>query len=385
MSGTTESNKHLHKSLKFILIIAQVFGFFPVKGILCDYVFSLRYFSISARELLSLFVCVIGWLDCLANVRILINSGFNAHYLNGAVFSFSNATYFFLFLRLAREWPKFMKHLVRLENQLFARYNWPHNFDFNVKLFATIFLCWELVEHVAVQGNKIIVAINCKGSFELVIQHYLKTMGFRQEFELIHYSHLRGVILQAVNTCFACCWTYVDLFILLVSYYFTARFKQIRKHVLSLKNDKIISEKEWRDVREDHNQLCNICALFNKKLSSFILLSVFTNIYYMVFHIFRIVNVKHTTLEFVYFILSFGLLISRTIGMCWVGGLLFEETRAFLPALASTPTKMCNIEIDRFIEEVRCRSIGFTGKKFFTINKLLILKVKPFIIFFVKK
>ena len=83
---------------------------------------------------------------------------------DGAVFSFSNATYFFLFLRLAREWPKFMKHLVRLENQLFARYNWPHNFDFNVKLFATIFLCWELGNIAFIFFQMIMYVVNYSGT-----------------------------------------------------------------------------------------------------------------------------------------------------------------------------------------------------------------------------
>ncbi|XP_068908538.1 gustatory receptor for sugar taste 64a-like isoform X2 [Tenebrio molitor] len=259
--------------------------------------------------------------------------------------------------------------------KIFAIYEWPKYFNIKIKLISFIFLSLEFVEHFSVQCNKVIVAFHCKNSTEQSLKHLFKKMSFHQIFDIIPYSHFIGVMLQVVNTCFACCWTYVDLFIILINLYIAARFQQIARQVKFLKNNNFKSESKWKRVREGYTHICRICHLMNEKLSNFILLSFFTNVYFIIFHSFRSLTKRETHLETVYFAISFGLLILRATCVCWFGGSVYEKSEAPLHLLASTSSQMYNIEIEKFVYAVGYQRVGFTGKNFFRINKSLILKI----------
>lgn len=112
-----------------------------------------------------------------------------------------------------------------------------------------------------------------------------------------------------------------------------------------MKDTGVSVRSKWRIVRQDYDRLTKICYLVNEKFSGFIIVSFFTNIYYMIFHIYRTLSVDYSQLEFAYFILSFGLLIVRVTCICWVGGLLYQETAGPLSILISTSPEVYNVEV----------------------------------------
>jgi hypothetical protein len=73
---------HIHASLKFLIITAQCFGFFPVQGVSSHNLKFLKFSWMSVRVIFSLFICILGWFDACANIRFMILEGFHPDYLS---------------------------------------------------------------------------------------------------------------------------------------------------------------------------------------------------------------------------------------------------------------------------------------------------------------
>ncbi|RZB39402.1 Trehalose recp domain containing protein, partial [Asbolus verrucosus] len=137
---------------------------------------------------------------------------------------------------------------------------------------------------------------------------------------------------------------------------FRNRFQQIRKHLQRMKKNETKSVHDWKIIREDYNHLSRLCLLTNDYLANLILISFFNNIYFILFHVYRTLTVKQTRLELAYFVICFGLLILRTTCVCWFAGSVNEESRAPLRILTSVAHTVHNVEIERFIDEIRYKN-----------------------------
>lgn len=95
------------------------------------------------------------------------------------------------------------------------------------------------VEHVSIQANKLIVAVNCRGSLDEGFKHFSVNMSFTVFFSIIDYSPYLGILFQLINTRMAFAWTFLDLFIILISCSLAVRFRQVNERVLCMRNMKV--------------------------------------------------------------------------------------------------------------------------------------------------
>jgi hypothetical protein len=74
---------NLHRSLKFIFVIAQVFGFFPVQGVLEDEVSRLGFSWKSVRVFSSIITALAGTVVTLGHIRhITVIDGYQQHQMS---------------------------------------------------------------------------------------------------------------------------------------------------------------------------------------------------------------------------------------------------------------------------------------------------------------
>ncbi|XP_068902811.1 uncharacterized protein [Tenebrio molitor] len=233
-------------------------------------------------------------------------------------------------------------------------------------------------EHFSIQANKLIVAVECRGSISKGFEHFSVNMSFPVIFDVIKpfYSAWLGILLQCVNTRMAFSWTFIDLFIILISCALAMRFRQLNNRVRCMKDMKVQSERCWGSVNEDYNRLCNLCAFLDDKMSYLILVSFFNNFYFIIFQVFDSLSLHRATpLEIIYYFISLGLLILRMATICLYGSWINEESKVSVDLLSSTHHEIYNKEIKRFIESIKYQNAGLTGKKLFRITKQLILKI----------
>jgi hypothetical protein len=108
----------------------------------------------------------------------------------------------------------------------------------------------------------------------------------------------------------------------------------------------VLSERSWGSVNEDYNRLCNFCAFLDDKISYLILVSFFTNFYFIIFQVFDSLSLHRATpLEIIYYFISLGLLILRMATICVYGSWINEESKISLDLLLSTSHEIYNKEV----------------------------------------
>jgi hypothetical protein len=229
-------------------------------------------------------------------------------------------------------------------------------------------------------------------------------------FDTISYAPWIAIIFQCMNTRMAFSWTFIDLFIILMSCALTARFNQINQRIELLSNLKVTKQshllscnlhrspqvkdvKKWKAVNEDYNRLCTFCTFLDDKISWLVLVSFFNNFYFIIFQVHASLTlIRATDLEITYYFISLGLLVSRIVSICLYCNRVHETSKMPMDIFAAAPKEIFNKEVRlfiyvvsitrptfqiiRLIDSCKYQTIGITGKRIFLIKKNLILKVK---------
>lgn len=67
--------------------------------------------------------------------------------------------------------------------------------------------------------------------------------------------------------------------------------------------------------------------------------------------------------------------ILRAFGVLWFASGINDASKKSANIIRRLPTKLWNIEVQRFLEEVNARTVALTGKNIFKLTKKLILAV----------
>lgn len=110
---------------------------------------------------------------------------------------------------------------------------------------------------------------------------------FTDFFSLIEYNIAWGILLQAVNILSTLSWSFMDLFIILISVSLSCRFTQIAKAVAHYAKKAESDEKLWRKLREDYTKITILCSAVDDAVSNIMLLSFANNIFVILVQLFN--------------------------------------------------------------------------------------------------
>ncbi|KYB27367.1 hypothetical protein TcasGA2_TC033212 [Tribolium castaneum] len=357
-----------------MLILAQIFGFFPVQGVRGPDFRSLRFSWKSARVVYALFTLLGTFLISGFQMQKIATKGLDLLEANRLFFFLTGVMASLLFLNLAKRWPKFVKDWCVVD-ATFASYGWPKGLNKKLNTLTVVFMLIALVEHILVQTNKLVLALECNNTTAEGFTYFLGNMSFAHIFALVEYDIFKALVLQTINLQITFIWTYNDLFVMLISTALAYRFGQITRRIAAVASEKIKNEIIWKKLREDYTRQCRLVRKVDKEIAYIVLLTFASDLLFILIQLFNSLRRMRNDLERLYFYWSFALLITRIVCLCLFGAKVHDESIKPLLTLNSVPTEIYNLEIQRFIQQIGNSDIAITGKNFFSITRGLILSI----------
>ncbi|XP_044751777.1 gustatory receptor for sugar taste 64f-like isoform X2 [Coccinella septempunctata] len=325
----TKKSNNFHNSVKFIIVIAQYFGFFPILGLSTGSWRSVDFKWWSGINIYSLIILVGAIMQSLISLWFLLSTR-NLQRFNNIVFYIRGSLTCYLFIRLARSWPGLMKEFAKVESFLRHYPLTKVNITKKLRIISICIFAVAGFEHICSQIGNFLKAFNCgkdrKGG---TIEFYFTVIAHPQAFYILPYSVFIAILFQLLTIIMTFGWNFLDAFVILVSTAFSSKLIQFEEKINFLKNQRLFSS----------------------------------------------LTMVQTGLLQVYYVLSLFLLISRISFVCISGAQFYNESLNIISALTTSNSYIYNEEIERFIVEVDAAPLILSGGNFFYITKGLILEL----------
>nr|XP_008194199.2 PREDICTED: gustatory receptor for sugar taste 64e [Tribolium castaneum] len=363
-----------HSSLRFILIAAQIFGMFPVSGVAKKDPTFLKFKWTSKRTIYSIIFALAAVVNTIIFLVHRVSLG-RLKFADWVTLVFFSVTFLIvvLLLQIAKHWPSLMKKWTQVDEAM-SGYGFPPKLERKLRIIFAITVVASLVEHGLFIG---VEYMSCRGNnLSEALDRFLM-FHYDYVFALVPYHVVLGIILEIVNIFSTISWTFMDLFIILVSLSLSARFKQVAKYIKFLVERNVLNKNSWQRARQDYTRLTNLCKDLDEVMSSTILLSFGNNIFIILVHLY---NSLQKPLEFgyldeIYYLYSFICLLVRISAVALHAATINTESKRPIYLLSTIPHHRYNLEIDRLLLYTKYETAALTGYKLFRITRTLILKI----------
>ncbi|XP_064212686.1 gustatory receptor for sugar taste 64f-like [Tribolium castaneum] len=364
------SNDLFHHRVKWILLLGQTFGLLPVNGVTsekCNLTFSWYSKKVFYSKIIisgSIFMTTTSF------YRIL-NSGYNLTTFGSFIFNANSAIEGIIFFNLAKSWPQLIEKWSRVE---MALDNWKNDKSLKRKFYLTIctIMSAAAVEHI-------LSIVNTCSQIPSEVEdkyttYFLNT--YPHLFNFFEFSVPLAIFAVVMNLCNVFVWNFLDAFLIIISIALTEKFRQVTAKVIVAHNEKIHLKHHWVKLREDYNQISILCKTVNKKISTLIIVSFGTNMFFIMSQLYWSLSiVKTTPVESIYFSFSFGLLVLRTIAVTLFASNINDESKKSMNYLLSLSSDIYNSEVERFAFQIHSQPVALTGNDYFTITRGLLFSV----------
>ncbi|XP_068083911.1 gustatory receptor for sugar taste 64f [Anabrus simplex] len=287
-------------------------------------------------------------------------------------FSTSTLLTLLLFLRLATHWPLLIKEWEKVEKtQIYYR---KTNLKPHFRLYTGIVLLLALVEHVLANTRAIAKALHCTDNDFLGVMRAYFIYNFHFVFVLTGYSHWKGFLLAIMNIIKTFSWSYMDLFIILISVALADHFQALNQYLATVTN-KMQTQTFWRQVREDYNTLAMLTRTVDRCLSKILLLSFGSNLYFVCFQLLNSMRPLRDFNEAVYFYWSIIYLVLKVCAVSLCAASVHDYSKEPKTVLYSVPTESYCTEVQRFLVQLTTDEVALTGLNFFSVTRTFIMSV----------
>ncbi|XP_048520674.1 uncharacterized protein LOC109539949 [Dendroctonus ponderosae] len=368
---STNPEMTISKCLKKLLLLGQIFGFFPVQDINKP---TQKFACKSFRMLYSVFSMCGSLFLCIMQLNKAVKQSIGIDQIDYIAKYVSSAYVAIVFIGLARQWPHLMAEWTRVEQKM-HKYGFPKKLNKQVTIIISFFMTAFLVEYVLHQASRIDRVMECQSDKDRAIQFFFGNLTLSHVFQYIPYNIPTSLIFQYWVYQMEFGFTYTDIFVTVISMCLAERMRQVTKRVKLACAKEIADEQIWKEIRKDYTRLQSLIELVNDKISNIILISFLPNIFTILTQVYSTLKPKHNNTEAVYFYFSLIFLVSRTVTVCICGAKVNEESRRPLNILNSVPHTIYNDEIEIFISQISNFEIAMNGKHFFNIKKNVILEL----------
>ncbi|XP_044751778.1 gustatory receptor for sugar taste 64f-like isoform X3 [Coccinella septempunctata] len=235
----TKKSNNFHNSVKFIIVIAQYFGFFPILGLSTGSWRSVDFKWWSGINIYSLIILVGAIMQSLISLWFLLSTR-NLQRFNNIVFYIRGSLTCYLFIRLARSWPGLMKEFAKVESFLRHYPLTKVNITKKLRIISICIFAVAGFEHICSQIGNFLKAFNCgkdrKGG---TIEFYFTVIAHPQAFYILPYSVFIAILFQLLTIIMTFGWNFLDAFVILVSTAFSSKLIQFEEKINFLKNQRI--------------------------------------------------------------------------------------------------------------------------------------------------
>lgn len=255
--------------------IARLFGLFPRWKLLS---------TIYASCILALHIAI-----ALTVVHKRFELGYiEAHSAVGFFFYTNSTLVAILFFKLNFEWQKLVNHWTDVEKCIFLtdKYRSGSEWSLRRRLYActVVGLFAAFMEHtlfIAAGFRKVVnEAEVCGYENDIIAENFFH--NFHEHiFSLIPYNHFYGGTVAFLNMSLNFIWSFVDLFIVLVSVGISFRFEQINRRIEFCRG-RIAPDWMWCEIRSHYTELCELLRKVDSKMGYLICIASLNDFYFII-------------------------------------------------------------------------------------------------------
>ncbi|XP_055373552.1 uncharacterized protein LOC129606930 [Condylostylus longicornis] len=358
-----------------VLILTQLFGFMPVGGIYKKNSQDLYFKWSNIRTLHSIFV-VLSEIFCASMTYIWVFS-------RPIQFKSSEPVIFYTLVIIvsiklifvAQKWPDLMQHWERVETKLPPHKTHKQKFSLKrrIRNITIIGMGLSLVEHVLSTATVLYYVKNCPMFPDSPWDSYLYSASDSM-FAYFEYSRWLGIFSKYIGVLCTFLWTYMDIFVMIISVGLSERFKQVNESLMEVKGLQM-PQSFWLEHRLHYRALCVLCDEVDDVISLITLISFSNNLYFVCGKLLRSINKKPSLEHGLYFWFSLIFLLGRTLMISLYSSEINDEAKKPIKVFRSVPRESWCQEVKRFSEEVSSDVIALTGMKFFHITRSVVITV----------
>ncbi|XP_055543532.1 uncharacterized protein LOC129729076 [Wyeomyia smithii] len=363
-------------ALRPIIFVSQLFSLFPVEGIFAKDNQQIVFRWVSLRTFYSLSMLGMGGLVIVAQLNHVASSNVTASSIAAILYYAFNYGGMICFLIIAIQWRTIMSKWRSYEEVFLHPPYWRfgRSMRFYIRAVGCTVLLLAFIEDF-------IHVVSCYVSNREYIARCDNSTPFWEVFYTHEHSHIFGyisyslpvaLIVEMVHKVYLFIWSFMDLFITLVSLGLSLRFEQFYARVEHLKG-KVIPDSFWAIVRLDYTKLSNLVLYMDEVLSPMVLLTCGSDIFFITYQLYMSVQINASALSTFYYRISLTFLILRALLMLLASSHIFVASRKPLQILRAVPTSSWNVNVQRFTNEILNIDNALSGHKFFFLKRTIIL------------
>ncbi|XP_055606586.1 gustatory receptor for sugar taste 64f-like [Uranotaenia lowii] len=368
-----------HDAVGGMLTMAQMLSVMPVSGIMERDPAKVRFTWLSKRIIYCYAVYAGTAFLVITTLIRFFEKDFSFGRLTTVFFYSYNLYGMYCFVRVAQKWPELIRKWHDTEQLLPQSTNILERgvLARKIKLISILLTTLSLLEHLLSIVSAVFYRPYCpevpdpmemffKANFFFVFQHF-------------EYSNWLAFIIKYLNVVCTFVWSYIDLFVMVISLGLSHTFERINDFMRKHKRQPM-TEEFWGDQRRNYRNVCDLIQHVDDVVSIITMLSISNNLFFICASILNSLSSHPTIVHTMYFWFGLTFLIARTLGVTMCAAKVNDESRRPIEVLRTIPREGWCLEAKRFAEEVVNDTVALTGMKFFNMTRKLVLKVTGSII-----
>ncbi|XP_053680160.1 gustatory receptor for sugar taste 64a-like [Anopheles nili] len=371
---------NFHDTVRPVLIIFQLFGQFPLQGVLACNPVHWKFRWCSFQTILSLVLIHVGLLLCYVEYDRLKVIGVNADNLLGPLFYLDVVLIMLLLLRVARRWVSIVPKWEQVEGLDVMQYNaqeYGRRSTRRIRLVALLLICTGFVEHMLSIAKTVYVKVDeartCHWDYSNLSEYYARrTYSFF--FQRVPYNFPLFMFMEYANTALTMAWTVQDVVIIMISIALASYFDRLNARIRFYAMVQVVAkEKFWCEMHEDYVLVSELLEQVMVLCSPLLIVSCGTNLYLICYQLYHLVRTEKYVIMIAFTYYSLFCVILRTF--------LTLHYCSSVHEIASRPLKLCRrvptvswcVEIERFYDLIRKNSIAISAMGLFRLTKQTML------------
>ncbi|XP_069354543.1 gustatory receptor for sugar taste 64e-like [Maniola hyperantus] len=358
----------MHACLRQPMRLCRWAGVFPVEGLNKKTCSDLRL-NLNSTYMIYHCLTILGQFSLTsASAYHFFTNNLSRNHLVDLVFYTTNFTTACFMGKLARNWRSLIHKAGSIEKSVLhiSGSNGPERYT----RIAYLVLILSLVEHILSVSFKLKLIMSCSwdnDTEDLNLMERFFTLIASFVFELTSYSHWKAVLFEVANVQSTFLWNFTDAMTMCVSLYLTSYFRVLNKLIEHQQRLKIT---RWEEIRLHYSDLVQLVRVVDSKMCYLILLSFFTNVFFICSQVFSLLNVEY---YIYYYYSSIFLFVRATMTSLLAANVNTVAMEPFY-ILQHVPTSDYTIEVQRFIRQTKYTTTALSGL-FFDVTRGMILTV----------
>ncbi|XP_068629138.1 gustatory receptor for sugar taste 64e-like [Battus philenor] len=299
-----------------------------------------------------------GFLVTTFNLATLTNLMFYLTVFIGAI----------LLRKIAANWEKMIRKALEIEVSL-KQIRRPSKTLWKYSTITHITLFLALLEHILSiisRMSKVMTDLNESKITDRVMELYFST-SVPVIFNITSYSLWKAIPFFIANIQATFIWNITDVITMCISLYLTSYFDDLNNTINHREKYESIT---WSKLRMSYSQLVTNVKEVDSKFCHLVLLSFFTNLFFISLQLFNTLNAIYMT----YYIYSFMFLTARACIMCLLAANVHKSAQEPLFVIRYVPSSEYTLDIQRFVRQILFTTTALSGVYFY-VTRSTLLKV----------